>query len=172
MVLAGTVSSPAMAQAVRPSLVEPNQAPSIRKPDRRGISALLSAAEVYTRKGDADAIADLMDFPVQIVSDRGDGTTTSMAWTKEQWLREMRPKLVALPKGIRWQRAAKVTFVSDVLAVVDETHSLVVGRKRQSWKSAAFVVNSGGKWLFKSMMEGLWLPDAPDQASAVRQRTP
>jgi hypothetical protein len=61
------------------------------KTDRQQIEAFLKKMEVASTKGDIDAAAALIDFPVLMVTDNAKGEGGGEAWVREQWMQVMRP---------------------------------------------------------------------------------
>src|SRR5512138_3462245 len=59
--------------------------------DKKEIMALFKSMENAEKKGDLNAAAALVDFPVLMVTDDSKGQAMSGAWDKEKWTQVMEP---------------------------------------------------------------------------------
>lgn len=129
----------------------------VTKPDKQGIEALYKASDQVWMKGDIQAAAALHDFPVYMATDDSHGMVYGDQWSKQQFVQMMGDAASHMPKDISYKHKLTPHFLSDTLAVVIDDVTMMQGNKNLgSFKSAALVVNKGGRWLFKGGMEAGW----------------
>lgn len=143
----------------------------VTKADTKGIEALYKSMRDAMVSGDVEAAAALCDFPVLMVTDNQAGVPTAEQYTREMWVKEMTPS-GPQPRDVKMDRKHKATFLSNALAIVEETNSMMHQGKRQTWKSGAIVINKDGKWLFKSQIEGGWGDVVPPKQAQAPRLTP
>ncbi|MBS1151393.1 MAG: hypothetical protein H6Q89_3091 [Myxococcaceae bacterium] len=144
--------------------------------DKKGIEELYKTCEEAMKKGDVDAMAARVDFPVMMMTDNAAGVPSTSMWEKQQWIDSMKKSFADMPKDMKTAKKTKATFLSDSLAMVEETNEMTMGKVKDKWTSAAIVELKDGKWMFKGMIEGGWgdmMPPAKAEApKAEPARTP
>jgi uncharacterized protein (TIGR02246 family) len=128
----------------------------VTKEDKKGVDALFKATEDAWHKGDVNALADLVDFPVIMLSDDSKGEVKHFSATREQWVGMMQPMLANMPKDIKMKHKQTAHFLSDDLAVAIEEATMQMGKTKGSWKSMSVLTLRDGKWKFKEMAEAGW----------------
>jgi ketosteroid isomerase-like protein len=140
----------------------------VTKQDKKGIDDLYKAFEEAMKKGDANAAADMVDFPIIMVSDDSKGLARHFDATREQWLGIMTPFITNAPKDMKMSSKHAVTFLSNDLAVAIEQNSMSMGKVKGKWPSMSLLTLKDGKWKFKQQSEAGWgdmaLPGAPAAA--------
>lgn len=144
----------------------------VTKKDTKGIEALYKACEDAMAKGDVETIASHWDFPAWMLTDNAAGVTSAMNWSKEEWVKSMKPAIEGMPKDAKMSTKTKVTFLSDSIAWVEENHSMQMGKAKESWVSGSYVVLKDGKWLFKSAAEGGWGDVTPEKKAEAPAMAP
>jgi hypothetical protein len=135
----------------------------VTKPDKKGVEALFKASEEAWKKGDVNAAADLVDFPVIMLSDDSKGVAKSFYATREQWVGMMTPAMSSMPKDAKMSAKHTPTFLSDTLVVSIEDNSYSAGKMKGKWKSFCVLNLKDGKWKFKEMSEAGWGDMAPPE---------
>jgi hypothetical protein len=142
------------------------------KTDRQQIEAFLKKMEVASTKGDIDAAAALIDFPVLMVTDNAKGEGGGEAWVREQWMQVMRPYYAKpMPPGSQKQGKRTIVLVTDSLALVGAGWTMTMGPKKLTGTSGLLLVRKGGEWKAKAMVEGGW-GDMPMPGTAPGEATP
>jgi hypothetical protein len=136
------------------------------KEDKKGIDELYKGMEAAWKSGDMNAAADLIDFPVIMLSDDSSGAAAHMEVNREQWLAMMKPMAEGMPKDVKMSSKRTVTLLSDTLAVVVSEDSMS-GKMKGKWKSFGVVNFKDGKWKVKQMGEAGWGDMKPPSASAA-----
>lgn len=127
------------------------------KKDRQEIEALLKSMDAASTKGDIEAAAALIDFPVLMVTDNAKGEGGGEAWVREQWLQVMRPFYAKpMPPGSQTQGKRTIVLITDSLALVGAGWTMKMGPKKVSGTSGLLLVRKGGEWKAKAMVEGGW----------------
>jgi uncharacterized protein (TIGR02246 family) len=124
--------------------------------DKQEIQALLQAMDAAGKKGDLDAAAALVDFPVTMITDDSKGQGSGVAWSREQWAQVMKPFYEQPMKDAKVTHKPTVFLVSDSLASVDDVVTMVQGGKTITTRTSMFLVRVDGKWRAKVMAEGGW----------------
>jgi uncharacterized protein (TIGR02246 family) len=135
--------------------------------DRKEIAALIRAMDAAGRKGDLAAAAALVDFPVLMVTDDSKGEGSAVEWSREQWTQVMEP-FYKQPMTGKVTHKPIIFLASDSLATLNDTVTLVMGKKAMTSRNTTLLIRKNGKWLVKSMMEGGWgdMMAQPQQAAA------
>jgi hypothetical protein len=127
------------------------------KKDRQEIEALLRKMEADGTRGDIEAAAARIDFPVLMVTDNAKGEGGGEAWSREQWMQVMKPFYAKpMPAGTQTQGKRTIVLVTDSLALVGAGWTMAMGPKKVSGTSGLLLVRKGGEWKAKAMVEGGW----------------
>jgi hypothetical protein len=124
--------------------------------DRQEIQAFLKKMEDVGKKGDLDAAAALIDFPVMMITDDSKGQASGEAWDREKWVQTMTPFYRNAPKDMKVTHKPTIFVVTDSLATVDDAWTMTMGGKKTSGRSGMLLVRIDGEWRTKAMMEGGW----------------
>ena len=123
--------------------------------DRKEITALFTAMHQAGQKGDPAAAAELVDFPVLMVTDDSQGEAKSDMWGREKWVEVMTPHFKPKP-NVKVTHKPTVFLLSDSLASVNDQWTMTVGKRTMTGRSATLLVRTAGQWRIKSMTEGGW----------------
>lgn len=137
--------------------------------DRKEIQALFREMEAAGKKGDLEAAAALIDFPVLMVTDDKRGEAGGESWSREQWMKVMAPFYAKPMEGTMTHKPA-IFMVTDSLATANVEWTMKERGKTMSGRNAMILVRKGGAWKAKVMMEGGWgdMPVPGDEAPATR----
>lgn len=124
--------------------------------DRKEIAALFKAMDDAGKKGDIEAAAALVDFPVLMVTDDKKGQASGEAWSREQWIEVMTPFYKKPMGDMKLSHKPTIFLVTDSLASVDDVVTMTMGKKTITSRNSSLVVRKEGKWLLKAAMEGGW----------------
>jgi hypothetical protein len=142
------------------------------KKDRQEIEAFLKKMEAAGTKGDLDAAAALVDFPILMVSDNSKGEGGGASWSREQWLQVMKPFYAKpMPSGSVTQGKRTIVLLTDSLALVGSGWTMNMGPKKVNGTSGLMLVRKGGEWRTKAMAEGGW-GDMPMPGNSPGQAAP
>ena len=139
----------------------------VTKEDKKGVDELYKNFEEAMHKGDATALADLVDFPVIMLSDDSKGQAQHFNATKEQFLEIFKPFL-GMPKPKDMKHKHTANFLSDDLAVTIEENSGSMGPVKGKWKAMSVVTLKDGKWKFKELAEAGWGDMKPPSTTAKK----
>jgi ketosteroid isomerase-like protein len=162
---AAAAPAPAAAPAAMPDMskIGPMSRP-VTKPDKKGVDELYAAFKDAMTKGDVNAAADLVDFPIIMLSDDSKGVAKHFNATREQWVGIMAPFITNMPKDMKMFSKHNAQFLSDTLAVSIEDNGMSMGKVKGKWKSLSMLTLKDGKWKFKEMSEAGWGDMAPPLA--------
>jgi hypothetical protein len=138
----------------------------VTKQDKKGIDDLYKAFEDAMMKGDVNAAADLVDFPVIMLSDDSKGVAKSFNASREQWVGIFTPFATNRPKDMKMTSKHTPTFLSDTLAVSIEQNGMTMGKMKGKYNAMAVLTLVDGKWKFKQMAEAGWGDMTPPKAAA------
>jgi ketosteroid isomerase-like protein len=136
----------------------------VTKADKKGVDDLYKAFEDAMKKGDINAAADLVDFPVLMLSDDSKGVVKHFNATREQWTAIFAPFVQNMPKDMKMSSKHSPTFLSDTLAVSVESNGMAMGKTKGKWNAMSVLTLVDGKWKFKEMAEAGW-GDMPQPAA-------
>jgi len=136
--------------------------------DKKEIQAVFQKMEAAGKKGDLEAAAAIIDFPVLMVTDDKKGEAAGETWTQEQWVQVMKPFYSKPMEGTMKHKPA-IFLVSDSLATANVEWTMKEGGKTTSGRNSLILIRKGGEWKVKAMMEGGWgdMP-MPAEASAAK----
>ena len=143
----------------------------VKNPDKKGVDQLFKAMQDAWMKGDVDAVAEYVDFPVVMQTDDSKGEAHQMLATRDQWVSMM--KSMSMPKEPKPKLSHKhqVTFLSETLAVAIEDTSMSAPKKAK-WKSMSVLTKKDGAWKIKEMAQAGWGDMAPAQTAAEKAHQP
>lgn len=135
--------------------------------DKKELQALFQRLEAAGKKGDLEAAAALIDFPVLMVTDDAKGEASGESWTRERWIEVMKP-FYAKPMEGQMKQHPTLFLVTDSLATANVEWKMTTGGKTMSGRNALILVRKAGEWKVKAMMEGGWgdMPMPPGEAPA------
>jgi hypothetical protein len=157
-----------VARAAEPASAPPAGAPDMtkvgpmsrpvtkEKEDKKGVDELYKAMEDAWKKGDVNALAENVDFPVIMLSDDATGKAVHFEASREQWVDMMKGFVANMPKDAKMTSKHTASFLSDDLGVVVEEMSMAMGKVKGKWKAFSVVTNKDGKWKVKEMSEAGW----------------
>jgi ketosteroid isomerase-like protein len=143
----------------------------VTKQDKKGIDQLYKAMEDAWKKGDVEALANNIDFPVIMLSDNSRGEARHFEATREEWIGFMKPFVTAPKEGMKMSHKHNVHFLSDTLAVSIEDNS-VSGKMNAKWKSMSVLNKKGDVWKVKEMSEAGWGDMTPTDTASEKPRQP
>jgi hypothetical protein len=172
LVFAGTAS--AQDKAAPPDMMKmgPMSRP-VTKEDKKGIDALFKSMEDGWKRGDVNALAENVDFPVIMLSDDSAGQVKEFMASREQWITIMKP-FTAKANEMKVSHKHTPHFLSDTLAVVISDDSVSSGpNKGAKWKSMIVATQKDGRWKIKEMAESGWGEmKPPTETAKTPGRTP
>jgi hypothetical protein len=124
--------------------------------DRKEIHALFMKLEEAGKKGDLEAAAALVDFPVLMVTDDHKGEASADLWTRERWMEVMKPFYAKPMHEMKTTHKPTVFLATDSLAQASDEWTMTMGNKSMSGRSSTTLIRKGGEWRIKAMMEGGW----------------
>jgi hypothetical protein len=139
----------------------------VTKQDKKGVADLYKAMDAAMKAGDVNAAADLVDFPVIMLTDDSTGTVQHFNATRDQWVGMMTP-MMAQAKDVKHSAKHTPYFLSDTLAVSIEDISMTAGKTKGKWKAMSVLTLKDGKWKFKQMAEAGWGDMKPPTTAATK----
>ena len=139
----------------------------VTKEDKAGIDAMYKAMEEAHKKGDVNAMADLIDFPIMMVTDDSKGVESHSEWNKDMWVKMMEPFVKNTPKDMKDTHKRSYRFLSPDLAFVDIDENMTMGKMKGAWKAESMVVHKDGKWKVKMDAEAGWGDMKPPEGQAA-----
>jgi uncharacterized protein (TIGR02246 family) len=154
-----------MAGWVPPKLASPAK-------DKKEIQALYQAMEAAGKRGDIEAAAALIDFPVLMATDDSKGEGLGETWERERWIELMKPFYAKPMTDMKITHKPDIFLLSDSLATVNDVTTMKMGGRTITTRNTTILVRRDGKWLVKAMAEAGWgdlpamqPPPAPPGAS-------
>ncbi len=142
------------------------------KADKQEIMTLFKSFEACEKKGDVNAAAALVDFPVLMVTDDSKGEAMGETWNREKWVQVMAPFYGKPKPDMKVTHRPVVFMITDSLASVADQWTMTAGEKKVTARNSTLVVRKGGQWLVKSMVEGGWGDTMKETPATASQPTP
>jgi hypothetical protein len=139
------------------------------KENKKGVDELYKAMEEAWKKGDVMALADMVDFPVIMLSDDSTGASQHFEASRDVWIAMMKPMAENMPKDAKVTMKHTAHFLSDTLGVVVEETSMTMGKTKGKWKGFSVVNYKDGKWKLKEMSEAGWGDMKPPSAASAKK---
>jgi uncharacterized protein (TIGR02246 family) len=144
--------------------------------DKQEIQALLKRMETAGKKGDLEAAASLVDFPVMMLTDASSGQAMGEAWDRDRWTEVMAPFYEKPMEGMRVTHKPTIFLLSDSLASVQDAATMTMGQggKPVTVRNSMLLVRRDGQWRVKAMAEGGWgdMMKASQGSATGEQGTP
>lgn len=134
----------------------------VTKEDKKGVSDTYKAWDEGWKKGDANALAELIEFPLIMMSDNSKGEEKHFEASREQFL-AMAAGFANMPKDVKMTAKHSPTFISDSLVVSVNNDSMSMGKVKGSWHSFDVLTLKDGKWKFRQICEAGWGDMAPGE---------
>jgi hypothetical protein len=138
-----------MAGWVPPKLANPAK-------DKKEILALFQAMDAAGKRGDIEAAAALIDFPVLMATDDSKGEGMGEMWERERWIEVMKPFYSKPMPDVRVTHKPDIFLLSDSLATVNDVATVKMGARTMTMRNTTLVLRRDGKWLVKAMAEAGW----------------
>jgi hypothetical protein len=123
---------------------------------KKELHAMFKKMEDAGRKGDLEAAAALIDFPVMMITDSKSGEAMGDPWSREQWEQVMKPFYEKPMADMKVTHSPTIFFLSDNLASVDDKWTMTTAGKKMTGRSSSIAIRKGGEWKVKAMVEGGW----------------
>lgn len=127
----------------------------VTKEDKKGVAETYKAWDEAWKKGDVNALADMVDYPVIMMSDDAKGEEKNFEASREQFVGMMQG-FANMPKDMKITARHAPTFISDSLVVSVNNNSLSMGKVHGTWHSFDVLTLVDGKWKFKQICEAGW----------------
>lgn len=158
------LAAPAVAQEAPPAgavdmtKMGPMARPVTREKEiQKELKAWFAAYEEAGEKGDVEAMADMIDFPVMMMSDTMAGKFAMMHLDRASWVGMMKPFMdPEAMKDMKMEHSGKCYLMSDDLASCEGTVKMTVGKTKGTMNNHMIMTRVDGKWKAKSMMEAGW----------------
>jgi hypothetical protein len=122
---------------------------------KKELETLVQSDEEAMKAHDLEKMAANVDFPVFMATDsatEGMGET----WNHSHFVDTMKKSMAGMPKDIEVSHHWSYNVLSDNLALVNAENSMTKDGKVSTWRSSGLAIRKGGRWMWKSMMEGGW----------------
>lgn len=113
--------------------------------------------EALGMKCDVEGMADMIDFPVIMMSDNMAGKFGMMQLDRAQWIAMMKPFMDPdAMKDMKMTSKYKCFLMSDDLASCEGALSMTIGKEKAKFNNHVILTRVDGKWKGKTMMEAGW----------------
>jgi hypothetical protein len=123
--------------------------------DRASVLAWFERYDALAAADDFEAMADLAVFPLNEVTDDGNGNATAVQLDRTAYLEQM-AEVMGGTGEYSMESARTAHFLSDALVFVVTEATLTVGEHRQQLRYGDLLVKVDGAWRFQTMVQGGW----------------
>ena len=125
--------------------------------DKKELDEWFKAWEAAEKKSDIDALAELIDFPVLMMSDSMAGKFAMMPLDRQQWVDMMKPFMTPeMQQSMTAKHKRECLIISDDLASCEGQATVTMGKNKWKIRSQMIMTRTDGKWKAKSLMEAGW----------------
>jgi hypothetical protein len=103
-----------------------------------------------------DAMADMAMFPLNEVTDDGQGAGAANQSTREEFISQMAEVMGAPSNAVSWRSTRTPHFISDSLVFVVTDAEITCGDMVRSVRYGDLLVKAAGEWRFQTMVQGGW----------------
>ncbi len=122
--------------------------------DRASVLAWFERYDALAQARDFEAMADVALFPLNEVTDDGQGNGTATQLGREAYVAQMAEVMGGGEYTMQSTRTPH--FLSDALVFVVTDAVLTVGEHSQQLRYGDLLVKVGGEWRFQTMVQGGW----------------
>jgi len=136
-----------------------SRVPKNEKADKKELEAYFKANEEAGKKGDVNAMADMVDFPVTMGTDDSKGVYSQKDVSRDDYIKMMTPFMEMMknpPKGMKMTMTGQCFILSDDLASCEGANTMTMGKNKTKTNSQMLMVRKDGKWKAKTMVEAGW----------------
>jgi hypothetical protein len=124
---------------------------------QKELKAWFEAYDQAGKKGDIEAMAAMIDFPVLMMSDTMDGKFKMMEVDRDAWVAMMKPFMSPeMMKDMKMDTTAKCFLMSDDLASCEGHTKMTMGKTKGAANNQMLMTRVDGKWKAKTMVEAGW----------------
>ncbi len=123
---------------------------------RREVTDFFKQEELLMKRGDFDAMAARIDFPVFMATDDAKGVPAAKLFEREEYVSMMKPFYEDWPKDAKVVHRPTITVLSDSLVSYVDDFTMTIGQQRLSGRSNGLIVKRDGQWKWKVMAEAGW----------------
>jgi hypothetical protein len=138
---------------------------------KKEVTAFLKQEEEIAKKGDFEASVARIDFPVFMLTDNAAGIPSGEGYTKDQYVKMMKPMWDSMPKDMQTSHNYALTVLSDAMVGLVDTYTTKIGKEKMTAKNMELLVKRNGEWKWKTMIEAGW-GDTPEPGAASPSAAP
>jgi hypothetical protein len=148
--------------------------PKNEKADKAQLEAFFTSWGDTWKKGDLDALASMVDFPVLMLTDDSKGSFSKTEMSQDQWVATMKPMIAKMEEkrsehpgaSKKWSHKQTCFILSDDLASCESEGSMSGGKIKGTLRSENLMTRSAAGWKVKSMVQAGWGDKLTTSASA------
>lgn len=107
-------------------------------------------------KGQVEHMADMADFPINLVTDGSTGQAWTGSWSRAEFLAAMAPMLGEEDATMSFDSTRVPFFLSGSLVVVFTDCLMTAGEQSHRLRYADVLVRKNGSWSFQTMIQSGW----------------
>jgi SnoaL-like protein len=131
--------------------------PKKAQQDKTELKTFFKQWHAVGKKGDVNAMADMIDYPVMMLTDDTKGNVKVEQWNRDQWIAVMKPFMdPAHMKDSKWTSKETCFLMSDDLASCEEDIAMQMGKMKGKYNAHSILIRKDGTWKIKEMMEAGW----------------
>ncbi|HJT02561.1 MAG TPA: nuclear transport factor 2 family protein [Pseudonocardiaceae bacterium] len=124
--------------------------------DETAVLAWFDTYDALAARRQFDAMADMAVFPLNEVTDDGQGAGSASQCTREEFISQMAEVMGAPNNEVSWRSIRTPHFISDSLVFVVTDAEITCGDVVRPVRYGDLLVKTGGEWRFQTMVQGGW----------------
>ncbi|WP_232376588.1 nuclear transport factor 2 family protein [Amycolatopsis aidingensis] len=123
--------------------------------DIRGVLDWFAAYDAAATEGNVEVMADMAHFPINVVTNDGDGNGSAESWDRERFLARM-GEMSGSGGEVAMESARTPVFLTKDLVFVVTDARITVGDHVTEVRYGDLLVRADGRWVFQTMVQGGW----------------
>ncbi|MFE1174404.1 nuclear transport factor 2 family protein [Streptomyces sp. NPDC058773] len=124
--------------------------------DRASVDAWFAEYDAQSARRDVERMADMAEFPLNLVSDDAAGNGRSAQWDRNQYIATMTQVMGDGSEDITFESTRTPVFLSPALVVVFSDSTMTMEGETRQLRYADILVRRDGTWAFQTMIQGGW----------------
>lgn len=120
------------------------------------IQEWFAAYDAHSAKREVERMADLVVFPLNLVSDDSAGNGASAQWDRAQFIETIGQVMGGGSDDITFESTRTPVFLSPAMVVVFTDSTMTMDGQTQQLRYADILIRRDGKWAFQTMLQGGW----------------
>ncbi|ADD41334.1 hypothetical protein [Stackebrandtia nassauensis] len=112
--------------------------------------------DTHGAKGEVEHMADMADFPINLVTDGSDGNAWTGSWNREEFLAATAQQVGDGSGDLTFESTRVPYFLTGSLVIVFTDSTMTAAGQTHRLRYADILTRKDGTWRFQTMIQGGW----------------